>query len=91
MTARTKTTRQQTPLTDEQIEKLAQRICGSGDEPRKKSAAMLVLMDEIASCPQKAEDIAVTARSTAFAVYADHDPQVMDAQIQLLRSEIGTD
>jgi len=88
MRTKTRSTRRYPPLTDNQIQSLARTICCAGDQPVEKSGAMLVLMDEIMRHPQKAENIALTAKTQAVNYYVDNDPQLIDAQIELLRSEI---
>lgn len=75
-------------LTDEQIRDLAETICRDGDEPKEKCIALLLLVDEITRRGHLGADVAWIAKRAAFARYSDYDEQLIDAQIQLLRSEL---
>lgn len=70
-------------LTDEQVTRLTRTICGCGDDPVLKSAAMLILMDEILE--QASSDEAHTARQAAFASLAEYHSEIIDAQVAVLR------
>ena len=81
------------PLTHDQVNNLARAICRDGDDASQKSAALLLLMDEIERSlrdPLRIVSICETARNEAFLAYCLHDSETIDAQADLLRSEIAT-
>lgn len=87
----------QTPPTDddysteEKIEVLAEMICRAGDEPERKSAALLVLMSTLQNATHP-RAVANTAKHVAFMRCAELNPYSMvDAQIAVLEDELLAD
>lgn len=77
--------RLQLVLSDQQIEELTLKVLAYGDNAEAHSAALLVLADEMIRRGPRAEDIAYVIRKTAFSRLSD---DLIDAQVQLLRSEL---
>lgn len=73
-------------LNEPLIEELASAVCASGDDPRRRAEALLLLMDEIQHS-ENVEAIAMVGKQVAFARLAEENSELMEAQIQLLRSE----
>jgi hypothetical protein len=73
------------PLTDEQIKSLVEITCRSGCDPEGKSAALLILLDEIEKNEHRV-DVADTAKRAAFIHGADD--HLIDAQVELLRRKM---
>ena len=76
---------------EEKIEALAVMICRPGDDPERKSAALLVLMSTLQSAANP-KALAKTAKYVAFCRCAELNPYSMvDAQIGLLEDELLAD
>jgi hypothetical protein len=73
-------------LSEKEIENLAEIICRSGDDPENKTAALLILMDEVEKHPR--EDIAGIAKRWTYTRHVEnYAPAIMNAQVQMLRDE----
>ncbi|MGI9068619.1 MAG: hypothetical protein ACR2HX_19725 [Pyrinomonadaceae bacterium] len=83
-----KQAQQYAQLTDTQIEHLARVTCSCGDDPYSRSKSVLLLMDEIQRRPTQADNISLISKNVAFARLMEEDSDAVDAQIQLLRSEL---
>jgi hypothetical protein len=87
----------QTPSTDddestqEKVKALAVIICRPGDDPERKSAALLVLMSTLQSASNP-RALAKTGKYVAFCRCAELNPYGMvDAQIAVLEDELLAD
>jgi hypothetical protein len=77
--------------TEEKIEALAELICRPGDDPERKSAALLVLMSTLQGATDP-KALAKIAKYVAFCRYAELNSYGMvDAQIDLLEDELFAD
>ena len=75
-------------VSEEKIETLAEMICRAGDEPATKSAALVVLMSAIENAAHP-KALANTAKHLAFARCGELNfGGMVDAQIELLESEL---
>ncbi|MGI9068568.1 MAG: hypothetical protein ACR2HX_19470 [Pyrinomonadaceae bacterium] len=83
-----KQAQQYAQLTNTQIEHLARSVCSCGDDAYSKSRTLLLLMDEIQRRPTQAANISLISKNVAFARLMEEDSDAVDAQIQLLRSEL---
>ena len=76
---------------EEKIEALAVMICRPGNDPERKSAALLVLMSTLQNATNS-RALAKTAKQIAFARCAELNPYGMvDAQIAVLEDELMAD
>lgn len=75
-------------VSEEKIETLAEMICRAGDEPATKSAALVVLMAAIENAAHP-KALANTAKHLAFTRCGELNfGGMVEAQIQLLESEL---
>lgn len=76
---------------EEKIEALAVIICRPGNDPERKSAALLVLMSTLQNATHP-KTLAKIAKQVAFSRCAELNPYGMiDAQIEVLEDELLTD
>lgn len=72
----------------ELIERLITTICLGGHDPQRKAEALLLLLDEIERAdPDDVRTITLSGKRMAFVRIAEESSELMNAQIQLLRSE----
>ena len=77
--------------TEDKIEALSVMICRPGNDPERKSAALLVLMSTLLSATNP-KALAKTAKYVAFCRCAELNPYGMvDAQIAVLEDELLAD
>jgi hypothetical protein len=76
---------------EEKVEALAVLICRPGDDPERKSAALLVLMSTLQTVTDP-KALAQTAKYVAFCRCAELNPYGMvEAQIEVLEDELLAD